>query len=216
MNKTSNIITAFILLIVCTTAGYSQNDYKHYLDTAVVRLLQGKCEKATGNYNVYKDLTQKTDVQLENMLKKCVTGQEIKITAKIDSVWCEHNVVQDNMRGMKIHIKFSTYNMLYIKGAVSAYFYLKDGTKLKDTNKKYCSESGQVSVGSATYDDYIFPSYENSLYRDYVLFMPTDEFHISEKGKHDLKFHIAIFEYHTGQWLQLNTSDWQYITFTLN
>ena len=119
---------------------------------------------------------------------------KLKQSARIDSVWVEHNIIQNNQKGLRIHIRFQIFNMLSLVGEIAAYFYTKSGfwrnaKPLKDENNSYCSQNGQVSVGST-----FIPAYQNCIYSNYELFIPYFELH-KPKGKHDIMFSIEIFSY---------------------
>ena len=107
------------------------------------------------------------------------------LTAKILNVWVEHNKFSGLVKGMRIHVKFETYNVRGYNGECAAYFYFSDGTKLKDYNYQYSSVDGQVSVGGS-----FSPNYDSAIFNDYVLFMPYSELHIS--GSAQCKFHVDV------------------------
>jgi len=70
----------------------------------------------------------------------------------------------------------------------NAYFFLMDGTKLKDFNQRFFSNDGQVSVGERA-----TPLYDNTHFSDFQLFIPYDELHMSAGQTHQLKFYTEIF-----------------------
>jgi len=120
-------------------------------------------------------------------------GKVQNITGNIEKIWVDHNVSQSGQYGMKIHAKFSVGRMLNKQGKCVAWFYYSDGTKLKDQNGKYKTSDGQVS----TSEDFK-PSFDNSTYNDFIIFMPYGELHLA-KGKHNLKFDIGIFDHNSKQ-----------------
>jgi len=131
---------------------------------------------------------------------------------KIEKVWVDHNVFQDNQKGMKIHVQFSV-DHTNEQGNCVAWFYFSDGTALKDYNSRYSTTDGKVSVGRDyhTYDDNVIHWYKGTeTFSDFVLFMPYDELHLAQ-GSHNLKFQIGIFDDRHNQ-LALS----EYVNFTLN
>ena len=109
--------------------------------------------------------------------------------ATIEKIWCVHDVYQYGQKGMEIHVKFHVKRMLGRTGRCVAYFYQSDNTTpLYDYNGNYTTSDGQVSCGS----DYM-PSYEESVFKEFTLFMPLDELHLSA-GEFDLTFDVAIFD----------------------
>lgn len=109
---------------------------------------------------------------------------------EIVKVWVDHSTYDDDgTKGMRIHIAFKAHNMLNKEGRISAYFYFSDGTALTDTNGSYKTTDGCVSVGK----DFC-PSYENSDYSDFKLFMPYSELHLDSSA--DIYFKVSIWYNH--------------------
>jgi hypothetical protein len=128
-------------------------------------------------------------------------------SATINKVWGEYNVMQDNVEGMLIHVSFDVSNMLNKKGNCNAYFHYNNGNKLRDTNDLYTSHDGQVSVGKS-----FTPSYDNSTYSDFKMFLPYSELHVSSSGSTSLKFQIIVLDESKNSLVQ---SDYTYFTYTL-
>ena len=130
-------------------------------------------------------------------------------SAEIENLWVDHNYYYDNRKGMMIHVHMSVYDMKGLSGRVSAYFYYggDSETALVDYNQSYRTEDGKVSVG----DNYT-ATYEASEWKDFWIFMPYDELHLS-KGHYELKFQVVIWG---NQDQRLADTDWQYFTFTYN
>ena len=205
------ILFLTVTLLMCNTGLFAQSEYDNYLQNAEQRLREGDCTSAQKHYNIYKELTGKTNAGIEDKIKKCKGEVTAEITAKIDSVWVECDVYESrtsNVKGLKIHIKFSTYNMLDIDGRISAYFHLKDGTALNDTNGKYKTANGKVSVGKN-----FKPTYERATYKDFTLFMPYDELHLPS-GKYDIKFNVNIWEFNTEEARCIASSEYTNLTYT--
>jgi hypothetical protein len=110
-------------------------------------------------------------------------------TAKIESIWVDHNVTQGGEKGMLIHVKFTTQGTKGVKSRAIAYFHYADGKVLKDADGDYTTNDGQVSVGK----DYQ-PNYDNTKYDDYQLFMPYEQLHLPT-GTYSLKFSVALYDY---------------------
>jgi tetratricopeptide (TPR) repeat protein len=127
-------------------------------------------------------------------------------SAKIENIWVEHNFLCGyNRKCLKIHIKFSTDEMLYKQGSCNAYFSFQNGNKLIDYNGLYKATDGQVSVGES-----FKPPYESTVYNDFALVIPHDEFHLG-RGSYYLKFYVGIFDNNGNQ---IATSN--YVDFTYN
>lgn len=130
-------------------------------------------------------------------------------SAEIENIWVDHNYYYGNRKGMMIHVHMSVYDMKGRSGRVSAYFYYggSSETALVDYNQSHRTDNGKVSVG----DDYT-ATYDASEWKDFWLFMPYDELHMSS-GKSDLKFFVIIWG---DKNQKLAESDWQYFTYTKN
>ncbi len=133
-----------------------------------------------------------------------------KPDATFEQVWVVHNVWENpyNMysrKGMQIHIKFSVQGMLKKRGDCVVWFSFSNGIALKDYNGAYRTSDGQVAASGK-----FTPGYENSIYNDFVIFMPYDELHLT-RGFHNLKFEIGLFD-HNGR--QMATSGETFFSYS--
>lgn len=106
---------------------------------------------------------------------------------KIIKTWLEHNATNGSESGMRVHahVELSGYKNVTLR--MVAYFESPKGVGIKDTNNRYCTVSGDVSVGT----DFT-PGYDNCEYNDLSVFIPNDELHLKE-GKHTYYCNICIF-----------------------
>ena len=125
-------------------------------------------------------------------------------TGEIHKVWVDHNVYEDGVKGMRVHVKFSVYGMKGKSGQCALYFYDNQGESLRDINQRYRTSNGNV----ATHDDFT-PGYENTIYNDFDVFMPYSELHITRSGSY--KFYVIVWY---GQ-KELAESSWVGFTYTL-
>jgi hypothetical protein len=111
--------------------------------------------------------------------------------ATIESVWVDHDVTQDDKKGMRIHVNFSVYGLKNKTGEVRAYFYHSDGRPVKVDDwyrgKGYNTEEGHVGIA----EDFK-PSYNDSVYEDFKLFIPYHVFDLGS-GSHRLKFYVQVY-----------------------
>ncbi len=105
------------------------------------------------------------------------------ITGSISKVWVEYNVVEKGETGMRIHVKFNINNMNGQIGHVIAFFDHQDGQALNSRDGQYETTGKTVCLYGK-----FKPSYDNSAYDDYPLFIPYTELH----GTGDLRFLIGI------------------------
>ncbi|MGN1239271.1 MAG: hypothetical protein ACI4TV_00180, partial [Paludibacteraceae bacterium] len=89
--------------------------------------------------------------------------------ATIEKVWVDHNAYENGQKGMRIHVKFHTYNVLNHSVKVCVYFHYSDGgNALKGIRgSDYCTSDGSVTVQSASK-----ATYTNTTWSDFTLFMP--------------------------------------------
>lgn len=110
-----------------------------------------------------------------------------RVSAEIEKVWVDYNDFDSNGNsGMKIHVKFTVRGMLNEQGSCALYFYDENGNALEDANDSYCTSKGTV----ATQKNFK-PSYENSVYKDFKIFMPYSELHL--KATTSCYFRVIIW-----------------------
>ena len=142
-------------------------------------------------------------------MRNILNGHEVRIdinqsgvgpSAKIDQVWVDHNVYENGYKGMRIHVKFTNKHLKGQKLIVYAYFYEGDNeTKLYDE-----------------YDDHLYwnksctPSYEDSKYDDFKLFVPYSELNMPDGTDSTFSFDISIQDSNGKQLARLNNTRFTY------
>ncbi len=120
-------------------------------------------------------------LSLENKIKK-----SFKPSAAFKDIWVDYDVTEGRQDGMRIHVKFSVYDMKNLDSYLAIYFMDSDGNKLRDNNGKYNSSTGEVAVYFA-----LKPGYATTDYDDLSVFMPYDELDLSD-GNWDLKMDVDV------------------------
>lgn len=110
-----------------------------------------------------------------------------KPSVKFDSMWVTYNTWQAGVKGMLIHLKFTTYNMKGLDCEMAVYFEHDDEWPLEDKNNKYSSDEGDVAVFRK-----IKPAYTEALYNDLQIFMPYDELDL-DPGKYELTMDVDLY-----------------------
>lgn len=123
-------------------------------------------------------------------------------TGEIQDIWTNHNVFENEEKGMRIHLKFNIKNHRMERARVSIYFHERNGDKLKDSDGEYRTRNGQVNVSRD-----LTPSYDNAIYNDFILFMPYKQLDLSRSGKHRLKFDVLIWDRTTNPATRICESD---------
>jgi hypothetical protein len=105
-----------------------------------------------------------------------------------DTMWIDHDIYENGIKGMRIHVKFTAYDMLNVDALLAIYFEYDDeiGGFLKDKNQKYVSTAGDVAVYKS-----IKPAYNPAVYNDLQLFMPYNELDL-DPGEYDLAMNVKL------------------------
>jgi hypothetical protein len=109
-----------------------------------------------------------------------------KATAEFEKIWVDYNVRENGRLGMRVHVKFSVFNMKDVDSNLTLYFEKSDGTKLTTTNTKFASKDGQVAVSRA-----LKPGFDDTIYKDLEIFMPYEELKLGP-GKYNLKMDADV------------------------
>lgn len=109
-----------------------------------------------------------------------------KASAEFEKIWVDYNVKENGRLGMRIHVKFSVFNMKDVDSNLTVYFEKADGTKLTTTNTQFSSKDGQVAVSRA-----LKPGFDDTIYKDLEVFMPYEELKLG-RGRYDLKMDADV------------------------
>ena len=108
------------------------------------------------------------------------------VTATVNKTWVEHNVVQNGMKGMRIHADFNVYNAKGKEGYAYVFITDSEGDFVKGKGSASCTKQGSVYVYQK-----LTPYYDNTIYNDLQLFFPLE--HISMKpGEHNYNCIVYI------------------------
>lgn len=119
--------------------------------------------------------------------------------ATIDSVRQEHNIYNNNQKGMAIYVTFSVNYFLNRPGTLLATFNDRlSGQPLTDNNGNFTTPAGQV----ASQKSFQAP-YDTTQYTDFALFLPYNELDLP-LGDYKLAFQLTILDDNTGQTLAIS------------
>jgi len=104
----------------------------------------------------------------------------------IHKIWTDFDVFKNGKKGMLIHTKFNIKKCENIQCSFNIEFFNKLKNPLKDFNKRYANEAGNIAI----YQTFM-PMYADVIFDDFQTFIPYDELHLSG-GKHDLIFIVKI------------------------
>ena len=172
-------------------------------NTLTVRINENtSTESRTDFFNVLGSDGTKVRVNMRQAGRGAVTP-----TAEIEDIWVDHNVYEDGVKGMRIHIKMNVHNFRNKSGRATVYFYDNNGNALVDRNNSYDTTDGKVAVGKN-----FTPGYDNTVYEDFKIFMPYNELHISYQGT--FKFYVMLWNKEVTPNTEMTESDWKYFTYT--
>lgn len=156
--------------------------------------------------NIYKRLTLNkinlrrislfaTTFLLIFSLIESVKAKSFEPRATFDRIWVDYDVTEGNQKGMRIHVKFTVYEMKNTDCLLGIYFQDANGNPLKDRNKKFYTTQGNVAV----FRD-LKPGYATTDYNDLQVFMPYNELDLGD-GSFDLKMDVDLI-YEDGELIQ--------------
>jgi len=172
--------------------------------------LLGNAAREQGNRQHEREVAEigRTQIHIDNYGNR--TEQSVGNAFGNVKIWkIDYNISEKGEQGIKIHTKLRIANNKGWPTKLAAYFYHKNGSKLWDKDRLYKANDGQVSVGS----EELIPCYVDSTYDDVTMFMPHNQFDIFERGKHNLKFNVVLWDYSEGTPRQLDTSNWKHIRY---
>jgi len=124
--------------------------------------------------------------------------------ATFSKQWVDYDVYEDGVKGMRIHVKFSVYDMKNMDSYVAIYFQDDLGNKLKDKNQKFYSTSGDVAVYKS-----LNPCCDETDYDDLQIFMPYNELDL-DAGKYNLTMDVDVIYKQGGLIQHLNYYDFEF------
>lgn len=126
-------------------------------------------------------------------------------SAQINKVWLEHGVVKNGKKGMTIHADIDVKGMKGKRIEGIAYFYNSEKQKLMGGTSGYRTRHGQVCAS-----DFGTPSYEDSHFADFDIFIPYSSLPLSS-GKHTYYILTDILDADSHDFL---TDNRDYVSFT--
>lgn len=107
-------------------------------------------------------------------------------SATFDSIWVDYDVTDNGVKGMKVHVSFTVYEMKDSSSYVVIFFQDDLGDRLRDNNKSFYSSGGDVAV----YQN-IKPQYDPAVYKDLEIFMPYSELDL-DAGNYSLNMEVNL------------------------
>lgn len=178
-------------------------------NTLTVRIKENTSTESRSDYFNVKT-TDGSKVQKIELTQYGRTSSSSSSYAVIENAWIEHNVFQNNIKGMKVHAKFSAYNIYNHRVGLVLHLVNSDGFALKDYNNSYSDANGHVA-----HSDNAIASYTNTTWSDFVVFFPYSELHMTSGCKNvTLKVQLGIYDWTSSNWL--TDSNDKTISFTFS
>lgn len=122
-------------------------------------------------------------------------AKTVEPRAVFERIWVDYDVMEGGQKGMRVHVKFTVYEMKNTDFLLAVYFQDENGNPLKDKNKKFYTTKGNVAV----FKD-LKPGYATTVYNDLQVFMPYDELDLGD-GSYSLKMDVDLV-YENGELIQ--------------
>lgn len=107
-------------------------------------------------------------------------------SAKFERIWIDYDVTEGGVMGMRIHTKFTVYDMKNVPSYLAIYFETRDGKRLPDKNKRFYSTDGEVALYKELQIDY-----NPGVYSDLAIFMPYAELDLAP-GDYELRMDVDL------------------------
>jgi len=118
-------------------------------------------------------------------------GDGSNALATISDLWLEHNVFVDGVKGLRIHAQIRVVNERGRLISMGAFVYWKGGAALRDTNGRFRSGDGSVSV-----DDEQTPTWDDTVWQTFSLFLPYNELELSTAANLELRLAVEDLTTH--------------------
>ena len=142
-------------------------------------------------------------IEIVEPIKAGAVGDPV---ATFEKVWLEHHVVENGVKGMRIHARFTVKNRFNIPCELIPFFSSEGGERLTRPNNEVFT--------SVT----LTPRYDSSLYEDKVIFLPYKKFNFLQRGVYKLRLHLgvasSVWRNGKSEYLNIGTSEYVYFTYT--
>ena len=124
-----------------------------------------------------------------------VTSPPGSVSSKVLSTALQKNVNVADIPSLVISVDFNIDNLSSDGGRIVAFLENPKGVGVKDTNGRYCTSDGKVSVGKD------FGTRQSSAsFEDFQLIIPMDELHIVDSSK-SYYIRVGVYDYKSKKYL---------------
>ena len=122
-------------------------------------------------------------------------AESVAPRATFERMWVDYDVMEGNQNGMRIHVKFTVYELKNTDCQLGIYFQDENGNPLKDKNKRLYTMKGNAAVFKP-----LKPGFVTTAYNDLTVFMPYAELDLGD-GSYNLKMDVDLI-YDDGEVIQ--------------
>lgn len=167
----------------------------------VLTLAQRKTLAYTGQkqrpqYKI-QDATAKLSPRAQKILNEMrgETSPTGLVSARVLSTALQKNVNVSDIPSLVISVDFNIDNLSSDGGRIVAFLENPKGVGVKDTNGRYCTSDGKVSVGKD------FGTRQSSAsFEDFQLIIPMDELHIVDSSK-TYYIRVGVYDYNSKRYI---------------
>ena len=170
--------------------------WKNVLNLAQRKTLNYTDQKQRSQYKI-QDATAKLSPRAQKILNEMrgVSSSSGPVTAKVLSTSLQKNVNVADIPSLVISIDFNIDNLSSDGGRIVAFLESPKGVGVKDTNGRYCTTDGNVSVGKD------FGTRQSSAsFKDFQLIIPMTELHIVDSSK-TYYIRVGVYDYKSKKYI---------------
>lgn len=130
-----------------------------------------------------------------NEMRGVSSGNSGIIKANILSTTLKKNVEVGGVNSLVISVNFDISNLSSDGARVVAFLESPKGVGVKDTNGRFCTSDGKVSVGKDFGTRKSFTRFD-----DFQLIIPNEELHITDKSK-SYYIRVGVYDYRTKRYI---------------
>lgn len=117
------------------------------------------------------------------------------VKARVISTTLTKNVTVGDIPSLVIGVDFNIDNLSGDGGRIVAFLESPKGVGVKDTNGRYCTSDGKVSVGKD------FGTRQSSAsFKDFQLVIPMEELHVTDFSK-EYYIRVGVYDYRTQRYI---------------
>ena len=153
-------------------------------------------QKQRPQYKI-QDSTTKLSARAQKILNEMrgISSSSEPVKARVISTTLTKNVPVGDIPSLVIGVDFNIDNLSGDGGRIVAFLESPKGVGVKDTNGRFCTSDGKVSVGKDFGTRQVSASF-----KDFQLIIPMEELHIIDSSK-EYYIRVGIYDYKSNKYL---------------